>query len=51
MHILDNISLLEKLDTEDMYHKIIHIPEHILEAYGNSDIFKPDSRSDRIVTI
>ncbi len=24
-----------------MYHKIIHLPEHIIETYGNSDIFKP----------
>ncbi len=34
-----------KLDTEDMYHKIIHMPEHILNAYFKSSIFIPSNFS------
>jgi len=34
MNLLDNLDLIKHLDTEDMYHKIIHMPEHILQAYN-----------------
>lgn len=35
-----------KLDTEDMYHKIIHMPEHILKAYNEPVFNKPEAFSN-----
>ncbi|RLC49177.1 MAG: bifunctional phosphoglucose/phosphomannose isomerase [Candidatus Cloacimonadota bacterium] len=43
MQKLDDIKKIEKLDPEDMYHKIIHLPEHILNAYQNPQIHLPSS--------
>ena len=39
---LDNKELQVKLDSEDMYHKIIHLPEQIYESYFKPEIFIPD---------
>lgn len=38
---LDNMALLEKYDTEDMYHKIIHLPEQIKQAYSEPQVNLP----------
>lgn len=35
MSVLDDIQTRNSLDIDDMYHKIIHMPEHILMAYEN----------------
>jgi len=43
MQNLDDIKKIEKLDPEDMYHKIIHLPEHILNAYQNSQLDIPQT--------
>lgn len=40
---LDDNSLIQKLDTEDMYHKIIHLPEQILQAYNQPQISTPEN--------
>ncbi len=40
---LDDNSLIEKLDTEDMYHKIIHLPEQIMKAYNEPEIHQPEN--------
>ena len=34
MKNLENIDEIKKIDTQDMYHKIIHLPEHIIKAYN-----------------
>lgn len=34
------------LDTEDMYHKIIHMPEHILETYKAENLHIPAQEPD-----
>ena len=36
MNILDNLNFINELDKEDMYHKIINLPEQILQAYENA---------------
>lgn len=41
MNLLDNLDLIKHLDTDDMYHKIIHMPEHILQAYNTPNIKYP----------
>ena len=38
---LDDLNLMNKIDPEDMYHKIIHLPEQIIEAYQEAKIHKP----------
>ena len=38
---LDDLKLMTKIDPEDMYHKIIHLPEQIIEAYKEANIHKP----------
>ena len=43
MDILDDKIKQNVLDTEDMYHKIIHMPEHIIKAYKEAIIHKPSS--------
>ena len=42
MHSLDDVSIIEKIDTENMYHKIIHLPEQILQAYQKPVIHNQD---------
>lgn len=43
MHILDDLEKQKLLDTENMYHKIIHLPEQILKSYFEPNIHKPGS--------
>ena len=43
MHILDDKVKQNILDTEDMYHKIIHLPEHVIKAYKEAIPHKPDN--------
>lgn len=38
---LDDLKLMQKIDPDDMYHKIIHLPEQIMEAYNDANIHKP----------
>jgi glucose/mannose-6-phosphate isomerase len=41
--ILDDIKKISSLDTENMYSKIIHLPEQILDAYDNAEIIHLDT--------
>jgi glucose/mannose-6-phosphate isomerase len=41
MSTLNNKDIYRQLDTEDMYHKIIHLPEHIHNAYLSPVIHTP----------
>ncbi len=41
MKNLDNKVNIKIFDKSDMYHKIIHLPEHIIQAYFQSKILKP----------
>ncbi len=38
---LNDLELMNKIDPEDMYHKIIHLPEQIIEAYNQANLHKP----------
>jgi len=38
---LNNVEKIKSIDTKDMYHKIIRLPEHISDAYYNAEIYKP----------
>ncbi len=38
---LDDQSLVQKYDTEDMYNKIIHLPEQIMNSYNNPKVNSP----------
>ncbi len=54
MFDLENLEEIKKIDTQDMYHKIIHLPEHILKAYFQPEILKPlnlnlEKKFDKIV--
>ncbi len=53
MNVLDNIDLIKQIDTEDMYHKIIHMPEHILEAYFKANIHhfekNPQTKINKVI--
>ncbi len=42
MNKLDDLELMNKIDPQDMYHKIIHLPEQIIEAYKQADLHKPN---------
>jgi len=41
MHILDNLEKIGKIDPEDMYHKIIHLPEQVMKAYHEDTVRIP----------
>ncbi len=41
MNTLDNKKKIASLDTHNMYHKIINMPEQIYKAYHQADIFIP----------
>jgi len=43
MKILDNTQIIKRIDTEDMYHKIIHMPEQVSFAYSDAKIRKPQN--------
>lgn len=45
-HILDEQSRITTLDTQDMYHKIIHLPEQVKGAYENANIHIPKNFSN-----
>ncbi len=49
MNVLDNLETIKHIDTEDMYHKIIHMPEHILEAYFNFKIHNADKKKQTVI--
>jgi glucose/mannose-6-phosphate isomerase len=38
MKILDDLNIIKTLDDQDMYHKIVHLPEQILQSYENAKI-------------
>lgn len=40
---LDNQEIMQRLDTENMYDKIIHLPEQIMNAYFNPNIYEPQT--------
>jgi glucose/mannose-6-phosphate isomerase len=40
-HVLDDKNHIKQLDTEDMYHKIIHLPEQVKEAYEKANVHRP----------
>ncbi len=42
MSILDELDIHKQYDTEDMYHKIIHMPEHIMRAYFEPKVHYPE---------
>jgi glucose/mannose-6-phosphate isomerase len=46
MSKLDNIEKIRQLDPDDMYHKIIRIPEQILKAYFELQLKTPKGFSD-----
>ena len=41
MNVLDDIKKMKQLDPDDMYNKIIHLPEQILKSYFESQIHSP----------
>nr|MBC8385361.1 hypothetical protein [Candidatus Cloacimonadota bacterium] len=43
MKIVDDLNKQTKLDTEDMYHKIIHLPEQVIKSYQEVNVHKPES--------
>ncbi len=43
MNRLENLESIKKIDSLDMYHKIIHMPEHILNTYNNAQILNFDA--------
>lgn len=45
--ILDDLKMIRELDSEDMYHKIIHLPEQILDAYENAEVMNIEIVSNR----
>ncbi|MDY6915956.1 MAG: SIS domain-containing protein, partial [Candidatus Cloacimonadota bacterium] len=46
MSVLDNEKKIYEIDSEDMYAKIIHMPEQIMDAYNNFDPHYPDNFPD-----
>jgi glucose/mannose-6-phosphate isomerase len=46
MSTLDDQVRMDALDTDDMYHKIIHMPEHILTTYEGQNLHTPPSDPD-----
>lgn len=48
MSRLDDKTLITRLDKNDMYHKIIHLPEQIQQAYFNSTVHLPLSCEKKI---
>lgn len=44
-------SNFQALDTEDMYHKIIHLPEQVKNAYENAKVHIPKSSSNLQVNL
>ena len=45
---LGNNEELKKIDTQDMYGKIIHFPEHIIKAYSKASISLPENFNNKI---
>lgn len=41
MHSLDDVKKQHNLDIQDMYHKIIHLPEQVILSYNQPKIHKP----------
>ncbi len=39
---LDNIKIVEQFDTQDMYHRIIHMPEQAFMAYNETSLEIPE---------
>jgi glucose/mannose-6-phosphate isomerase len=44
---LDDQNVISRLDKDDMYHKIIHMPEQVHFAYFETTLIKPDSFFDQ----
>lgn len=42
MHKLDNQEILNKIDSKDLYHTIIHMPENVLKSYSMAKIINAD---------
>nr|HPR18356.1 SIS domain-containing protein [Candidatus Cloacimonadota bacterium] len=47
MNVLNNHNKLSQLDKDNMYHKIIHLPEQILLTYQNAKLYLPDILADK----
>ena len=43
MNMLDDLDLIKRLDQQDMYDKIIHLPEQVLKTYDNAKIHRLES--------
>lgn len=46
MSILNDKKLIQKIDSQDIYHKIIHLPEQIMQAYNHPEISFGDADKD-----
>lgn len=46
MKKLDDLKLMAGIDKQDMYHKIIHLPEQIHNSYNNAEVIFPAEVAD-----
>lgn len=42
-NLLNNNKFISEIDTKDMYHKIIHMPEHVFMAYNETEPIIPET--------